>query len=90
MDDRVFVTSSNTVGFAAALAILITEASQSRQHDYLVRLPMDIRLKIDLENQPDLTSHLSQSLFDAGSGRIFIVNVNTFKNHSDVLAKSQG
>ncbi|GJR54752.1 retrovirus-related pol polyprotein from transposon TNT 1-94 [Tanacetum coccineum] len=38
-------------GFAAALAVLITGASQSRQHDTLVRLPMDIRLKIDLENQ---------------------------------------
>ncbi|GJU01284.1 hypothetical protein Tco_1111622 [Tanacetum coccineum] len=37
--------------FAAALAVLITEASQSRQHDTLVKLPMDIRLKIDLENQ---------------------------------------
>ncbi|GKD15523.1 hypothetical protein Tco_1199930, partial [Tanacetum coccineum] len=35
----------------AALAILITEASQSRQYDTLVRLPMDIRLKINLENQ---------------------------------------
>ncbi|GJS76608.1 putative reverse transcriptase domain-containing protein [Tanacetum coccineum] len=34
--------------FAAALAVLITEASQSRQHNTLVRLPMDIRLKIDL------------------------------------------
>ncbi|GKF78777.1 hypothetical protein Tco_0234345, partial [Tanacetum coccineum] len=38
-------------GFAAALAVLIIRASQSRQHDTLVRLLMDIRLKIDLENQ---------------------------------------
>ncbi|GJT27155.1 hypothetical protein Tco_0907430, partial [Tanacetum coccineum] len=35
-------------GFAAVLAVLITGASQSRQHDTLVRLPIDIRLKIDL------------------------------------------
>ncbi|GJU19718.1 hypothetical protein Tco_1153060 [Tanacetum coccineum] len=35
----------------AALAVLITGASQSRQHDTLERLPMDIRLEIDLENQ---------------------------------------
>ncbi|GJR18595.1 hypothetical protein Tco_0967122 [Tanacetum coccineum] len=65
-------------GIAAALFVLITEASQSRQHDTLVRLPMDIRLKIDLENQSDLTSHLPQSLFDVGSGRVSIVTVNTF------------
>ncbi|GJS68226.1 hypothetical protein Tco_0682791 [Tanacetum coccineum] len=39
------------LGFTAALAVLITGASQSRQHDTLVRLPIDIRLKIDLENQ---------------------------------------
>ncbi|GJV29694.1 hypothetical protein Tco_1386142 [Tanacetum coccineum] len=32
----------------AALAVLIAGASQSRQHDTLARLPMDIRLKIDL------------------------------------------
>ncbi|GKA45305.1 hypothetical protein Tco_0738101, partial [Tanacetum coccineum] len=32
-------------GFTAALAVLITGASQSRQHDTLVRLPIDIRLK---------------------------------------------
>ncbi|GKF36111.1 hypothetical protein Tco_0112869, partial [Tanacetum coccineum] len=40
-------------GFAAALAVLITGASQSRQHDTLVRLPMDIRLKIDLGKSVD-------------------------------------
>nr|GEX32628.1 hypothetical protein [Tanacetum cinerariifolium] len=69
-------------GFTAALAILITEASQSRQHDKsepisyylpdyavnpcsaflcldtLVRLPIDMRLKIDLEN------HINESLRD--------------------------
>ncbi|GKB68742.1 hypothetical protein Tco_0930154, partial [Tanacetum coccineum] len=78
-------------GFTAALAVLITGASQSRQHDTLVRLPMDIRLKIDLgKSVGDLTSHLPQSLFDVGSGRISIVTVNTFRHHSDVLAKSQG
>ncbi|GKC62488.1 hypothetical protein Tco_1095086, partial [Tanacetum coccineum] len=36
------------IGFAVVLALLITRASQSRQHDTLVRLPMDRRLKIDL------------------------------------------
>ncbi|GJT39282.1 hypothetical protein Tco_0939147 [Tanacetum coccineum] len=49
-------------GFAAALAVLITGASQSRQHG---------------KSELDLTSHLLQSLFDVGSGRIFIVIVNT-------------
>ncbi|GKC36653.1 hypothetical protein Tco_1049037 [Tanacetum coccineum] len=38
----------------------------------------------------DLTSHLLQSLFDVGSGRISIVTMNTFKYHSDVLTISQG
>nr|GEX63635.1 hypothetical protein [Tanacetum cinerariifolium] len=38
----------NQPGFAAALDVLITRVSQSRQHDTLVRLPMDLRLKIDL------------------------------------------
>ncbi|GJX79297.1 hypothetical protein Tco_0327446 [Tanacetum coccineum] len=56
--------------------------------DTLVRLPMDIRLKIDLESDP--TSHLPHSLFDVDSRRISIVTMNTFKYHSDVLAISQG
>ncbi|GJY19636.1 hypothetical protein Tco_0391127 [Tanacetum coccineum] len=51
------------LGFAAALAVLIIEASQSRQHGM---------------SEPDLTSHLPQSLFDVGSGRISIVIVNTY------------
>ncbi|GJR96018.1 reverse transcriptase domain-containing protein [Tanacetum coccineum] len=38
---------SPSQGFTAALAVLITGASQSRQHDTLMRLPTDIRLKID-------------------------------------------
>ncbi|GJW34836.1 hypothetical protein Tco_0057756 [Tanacetum coccineum] len=50
-------SSLRRTGFAAALAVLITGASQSRQHDTLVRIPVDIRLKIDLENQSDLTNH---------------------------------
>ncbi|GJY93287.1 reverse transcriptase domain-containing protein [Tanacetum coccineum] len=63
-------------GFTATLAILITGASQSRHHNTLVRLPMDIRLKIDLGKSVGvLTSHLPQSLFDVGSGRISIVIV---------------
>ncbi|GJS83488.1 reverse transcriptase domain-containing protein [Tanacetum coccineum] len=53
----------NLEGFAAALAVLITGASQSRQHG---------------KSEPDLTSHLPQSLFDVGSGRISIVIVITF------------
>ncbi|GKA09858.1 uncharacterized mitochondrial protein-like protein [Tanacetum coccineum] len=85
------VSDTPEFGFAAALAILITRASQSRQHDTLVRLPMDIRFKIDLgKSVGDLTSHLSQSLFDIGSGRISIVTLNTFRYHSNVLAIPQG
>ncbi|GKB61569.1 hypothetical protein Tco_0917755 [Tanacetum coccineum] len=65
-------------GFAVVLVVLNTGASQTRQHDTLVRLPMDIRLKIDLgKSVGDLTSHLPQSSFDVGSGRISIVIVNT-------------
>ncbi|GJW82142.1 hypothetical protein Tco_0146117 [Tanacetum coccineum] len=80
----------------AALAVLITRASQSRQHDTLVRLPMDIRLKIDLENQSvyqDVNgSHKSptKSLFDVGSSRISIFTVTNLRvtlmfwqNHKD-------
>ncbi|GJS39870.1 hypothetical protein Tco_0564913 [Tanacetum coccineum] len=50
------------MGFAAVLAVLITGASQSTQHG---------------KSKLDLTSHLLQSLFDVGSGRISIVIVNT-------------
>ncbi|GJT17101.1 hypothetical protein Tco_0875807 [Tanacetum coccineum] len=50
------------LGFAAALAILVTRASQSRQHG---------------KSESDLISHLPQSLFDVGSRRISIVTVNT-------------
>ncbi|GKC45483.1 hypothetical protein Tco_1063205, partial [Tanacetum coccineum] len=83
----------------AALAVLVIRASQSRQHDTLVRLPMDIRLKIDLRKSVDVlmslihiecTSHLPQFLFDVGTGRISIITVNTVRYHSDVLAISQG
>ncbi|GKA48043.1 chaperone protein ClpD, chloroplastic [Tanacetum coccineum] len=52
--------SGYPLSFAAALAVLNTEASQSRQHDM---------------SEPDLTSHLSQSLLDVGSRRISIVTV---------------
>ncbi|GKA36763.1 hypothetical protein Tco_0723328, partial [Tanacetum coccineum] len=52
-------------GFAVALAILITEASQSRQHDTLVRLPMDIRLKIDFGKSVDVIF-----VIEGGSGRV--------------------
>nr|GEU92508.1 serine/threonine protein kinase SRPK1 [Tanacetum cinerariifolium] len=46
----------------AALVVLKTRASQSRQHS---------------KSELDLTSHLLQSLFDVGSERISIVIVNT-------------
>ncbi|GJY75748.1 hypothetical protein Tco_0480864 [Tanacetum coccineum] len=49
-------------GFAAAQAVLITGASQSRQHG---------------KSESDLTSHPPQSLFDVGSRRIAIVTGNT-------------
>ncbi|GJR33940.1 hypothetical protein Tco_1209624 [Tanacetum coccineum] len=60
---------------SGALAVLITGASQSRQHD---------------KSESDLTSHLLQSLFDVGTSRISIITMNTVKYHSDVLARSQG
>ncbi|GJW69518.1 hypothetical protein Tco_0126435 [Tanacetum coccineum] len=65
--------TTGTLDFTAAPAILITKASQSRQHS---------------KTESDLTSHLLQSLFDVGFGRISIVIVNTFRHHSDVLAIS--
>nr|GEV82512.1 xylulose kinase-1 [Tanacetum cinerariifolium] len=48
-------------GFAAVLAVLVTRASQSRQHDTLVKLPMDIRLKINLENQSSEVSFVEST-----------------------------
>ncbi|GKB99713.1 hypothetical protein Tco_0985850 [Tanacetum coccineum] len=65
-------------GFAAVLAVLVTGASQSRQHV--------ITSSIHIESRKSPT----KSLFDVGSSRISIVNVNTEKYHSDVLARSQG
>ncbi|GJU55039.1 hypothetical protein Tco_1228753 [Tanacetum coccineum] len=51
-------TSSYSVassgGFAAALAVLIIGASQSKTTRYPMRLPMDIRLKIDLGKSVDI------------------------------------
>ncbi|GKC32281.1 hypothetical protein Tco_1039575 [Tanacetum coccineum] len=79
LEKKLKIDYESEIGFVAALDVLITGASQSRQHDTLVRLPMDIRLTIDLgKSVGDLTSHLPQSLFDVGSGRISIVTVNTF------------
>ncbi|GJS57027.1 hypothetical protein Tco_0651811 [Tanacetum coccineum] len=61
-------------GFAAALAILITRASQSRQHN---------KCKLDL------TSHLPRAcLMLAQAG--FPSSLGLLKYHSDILAKSQG
>ncbi|GJS13279.1 hypothetical protein Tco_0407751 [Tanacetum coccineum] len=56
------IGSSSFMAAAVVLAVLITKASQSRQHG---------------KSEPDLSSHLPQSLFDVGSGRISIVIVNT-------------
>ncbi|GJU53876.1 hypothetical protein Tco_1227590 [Tanacetum coccineum] len=75
MDKSVFVTSSNK-GFAAAITVLVTRASQSRQH-------VDKSL-IHIESHKSPT----KSLLDVGSSKISIFTVN--KYHSDVLAKSQG
>ncbi|GKA46081.1 hypothetical protein Tco_0738877 [Tanacetum coccineum] len=69
---------SHAVGFAAVLAVLVTGASQRRQHV--------ITSSIHIESRKSPT----KSLFDVGSSRISIVNVNTEKYHSDVLARSQG
>ncbi|GKC02193.1 hypothetical protein Tco_0993803 [Tanacetum coccineum] len=57
------------------LHVLVTETSQSRQHD---------------KSESNLASHLSQHLFDVGTRKISIVTMNTVKYHSDVLARSQG
>ncbi|GKA63479.1 copia protein [Tanacetum coccineum] len=69
-------------GFAAALAVLVTGASQSRQHESHHRFfPVDTSL-IHIESRKSPT----KSLFDVGSRRISIFTVNTKEYHSDVLA----
>ncbi|GJX00345.1 hypothetical protein Tco_0184258 [Tanacetum coccineum] len=71
-----------TAGFAAALAVLVTGASQSRQHESHHRFfPVDTSL-IHIESRKSPT----KSLFDVGSRRISIFTVNTKEYHSDVLA----
>ncbi|GJR27523.1 reverse transcriptase domain-containing protein [Tanacetum coccineum] len=71
-----------TLGFAAALAVLVTGASQSRQHESHHRFfPVDTSL-IHIESRKSPT----KSLFDVGSRRISIFTVNTKEYHSDVLA----
>ncbi|GJY14721.1 putative reverse transcriptase domain-containing protein [Tanacetum coccineum] len=60
-------------GFAAVLAILVTEASQSRQ---LVETSL---IHIESRKPPTV------ELFDVDSGRISIITVNTKEYHSDVL-----
>ncbi|GJZ83211.1 hypothetical protein Tco_0648384 [Tanacetum coccineum] len=72
MDESVFVTSLNK-GFAAALAVLVTGASQSRQHESHHRFfPVDTSL-IHIESRKSPT----ESLFDVGSSRISIFTVDT-------------
>ncbi|GJV20488.1 hypothetical protein Tco_1369508 [Tanacetum coccineum] len=68
--------------FAAALAVLVTVASQSRQRQSHHRFfPVDTSL-IHIESRKSPT----KSLFDVGSRRISIFTVNTKEYHSDVLA----
>ncbi|GJR30561.1 hypothetical protein Tco_1106793 [Tanacetum coccineum] len=75
-------TSDVPLGFAAALAVLVTGASQSRQHESHHRFfPVDTSL-IHIESRKSPT----KSLFDVGSRRISIFTVNTKEYHSDVLA----
>ncbi|GKB95936.1 hypothetical protein Tco_0982073 [Tanacetum coccineum] len=63
-------------GFAAALSVLVTEVSQSRQHD---------KSESDKYRKSPTTE-----LFDGDSGKISIFTVNTKEYHSDVLEKLQG
>ncbi|GKD39654.1 hypothetical protein Tco_1259861 [Tanacetum coccineum] len=76
------VSSKGLEGFAAALAVLVTGASQSRQHESHHRFfPVDTSL-IHIESRKSPT----KSLFDVGSRRISIFTVNTKEYYSDVLA----
>ncbi|GKA41306.1 putative ribonuclease H-like domain-containing protein [Tanacetum coccineum] len=80
--EYVAATSCCGQGFAAALAVLVTGASQSRQHESHHRFfPVDTSL-IHIESRKSPT----KSLFDVGSRRISIFTVNTKEYHSDVLA----
>ncbi|GJY77893.1 hypothetical protein Tco_0483694 [Tanacetum coccineum] len=64
--------------FATALAVLVTRASQSRQHKSHHRFfPVDTSL-IHIESRKSPT----KSLFDVGSRRISIFTVNTKEYHS--------
>ncbi|GJV07467.1 hypothetical protein Tco_1345123 [Tanacetum coccineum] len=73
------VRSSNAIALDSLyLLVLITRASQSRQH-------VDTIL-IHIESRKPPT----KSLFNVDSSRISIVIMNTKEHHSDVLAVSQG
>ncbi|GKE14644.1 hypothetical protein Tco_1422221, partial [Tanacetum coccineum] len=65
-------------GFATVLAVLVTRASQSKQHV--------VTSSIHIKSCKSPTAEL----FDVDSRRISIVTVNTKEYHSDVLARSQG
>ncbi|GJZ13361.1 hypothetical protein Tco_0548591, partial [Tanacetum coccineum] len=68
--------------FPGSRAVLVTGASQSRQHESHHRFfPVDTSL-IHIESRKSPT----KSLFDVGSRRISIFTVNTKEYHSDVLA----
>ncbi|GJZ57555.1 retrovirus-related pol polyprotein from transposon TNT 1-94, partial [Tanacetum coccineum] len=76
------ISDEQISGFAAALAVLVTGASQSRQHKSHHRFfPVDTSL-IHIESRKSPT----KSLIDVGSRRISIFTVNTKEYHSDVLA----
>ncbi|GJV04316.1 hypothetical protein Tco_1337885 [Tanacetum coccineum] len=76
------ISDEQISGFAAALAVLVTRASQSRQHKSHHRFfPVDTSL-IHIESRKSPT----KSLIDVGSRRISIFTVNTKEYHSDVLA----
>ncbi|GJR00288.1 hypothetical protein Tco_0523272, partial [Tanacetum coccineum] len=72
-DETCLVAQAPNEGFAAALAVLVTGASQSRQHESHHRFfPVDTSL-IHIESRKSPT----KSLFDVGSSRISIFTVNT-------------
>ncbi|GJZ05756.1 hypothetical protein Tco_0539549 [Tanacetum coccineum] len=94
--------SSRTLdGFAAVLAVHVTEASQRRQHgksesDSLTTIVIESSIHILDQNRYPVDTSLihiesrklpTKSLFNVGSRRISIVTVNTKEYHSDVISE---
>ncbi|GJV71764.1 hypothetical protein Tco_1491759 [Tanacetum coccineum] len=77
------IRSSNAIALDSSyFLVLVTGASQSRQHESHHRFfPVDTSL-IHIESRKSPT----KSLIDVGSRRISIFTVNTKEYHSDVLA----